>query len=256
MSYAVQLTHKSRNAKVGRIPVSTTAEKTCPDACPLKASGCYAKAGPLGMMWGKLSAAAPGSSYAVTGGTAHALDWQAFTAAIASLPEGQLWRHNQAGDLPGEGNAIDVDAMASLVAANAGKRGFTYTHKPLTPSNAAAIRDANAQGFTVNVSANNVAHADMLAAANVGPVASVLPVELERGYSKKDKAWTEGLEDYRTRIADLATPQGRKVVVCPATYRDDVSCASCQLCQRATRKTIVGFPAHGAAKRKASKVTQ
>ena len=30
----------------------------------------------------------------------------------------------------------------------------------------------------------------------------------------------------------------------PATQRDDVSCATCQLCQR-PRDTIVGFPAHG-----------
>jgi hypothetical protein len=34
------------------------------------------------------------------------------------------------------------------------------------------------------------------------------------------------------------------VVICPATQRDDVSCASCQLCQR-QRTAIVGFPAHG-----------
>ena len=43
---------------------------------------------------------------------------------------------------------------------------------------------------------------------------------------------------------NTVTPKGRKVVVCPATQRDNVSCATCQLCQR-QRSTIVGFPAHG-----------
>jgi len=49
------------------------------------------------------------------------------------------------------------------------------------------------------------------------------------------------------------TPAGRKVVVCPATIRDDVSCASCQLCQR-QRDFIIGFPAHGTSKKKASAI--
>ncbi len=52
----------------------------------------------------------------------------------------------------------------------------------------------------------------------------------------------------------LHTPAGRRIVVCPATYREDVTCASCQLCQRADRKVIVGFPAHGASHKKASTV--
>jgi hypothetical protein len=44
------------------------------------------------------------------------------------------------------------------------------------------------------------------------------------------------------------TPAGRRVVVCPATQRDDVSCDTCQLCAR-QRDAIVGFPAHGTRKR-------
>lgn len=41
---------------------------------------------------------------------------------------------------------------------------------------------------------------------------------------------------------------------CPATYRDDVTCATCGLCASTTRKVIVGFPAHGAAKRAAAAI--
>jgi hypothetical protein len=200
-------------------------------------ASCYAKAGPLGMFWRALSTATPGETFALPKGTGQSLDWTRFTHTIAALPEGQLWRHNQAGDLPGEGNAIDADALDDLVTANMGKRGFTYTHKPMTADNAASVEHANKHGFTINLSANNLREADTLAALDIAPVAVVLPIDANH----KD---------------DIRTPEGRKVVVCPATYRDEVSCASCQLCQRSTRKVIVGFPAHGASRRKASKVAE
>jgi hypothetical protein len=235
MSYAVQFTLKSANRKVGAIPVSTTSRNTCPDACPLKAGGCYANGGPLAIMWTALSKATPGQSYALPRGNAYAHDWQGFTAAVAALPDGQLWRHNQAGDLPGENDTIDLVALAQLAEANRGKRGFTYTHKPMTLANAVAVRDANAAGFTVNLSADNLREADELAELGVGPVVVVLPESVQGD-------------------ADITTPAGRRVAVCPATYRDNVSCATCQLCQRQERKVIVGFPAHGASKRKASAV--
>jgi len=69
-----------------------------------------------------------------------------------------LWRHNEAGDLPGEGDDIDVPKLRALVQANRGKRGFTYTHKPVldNPQNAVAIKCANQNGFTVNLSADSI----------------------------------------------------------------------------------------------------
>lgn len=123
--------------------------------------------------------------------------------------------------------------MADLVAANKGRKGFTYTHYDVETDtqNREAVAEANANGFTVNLSANNLDHADALAATGAGPVVAVLPSDV-------------------TGKADIRTPEGRRVVVCPATYRDDVSCASCGLCAR-QRDAIVGFPVHGAAKRKA-----
>jgi hypothetical protein len=163
--------------------------------------------------------------------------WQGFCEQIAALPEGQLWRHNQAGDLPGIGDTIDAKALAALVRANAGKRGFTYTHKPVTTANARAIAKANAAGFTINLSADNLSEADKLAASGAGPVAVVLP-DTVHGNVK------------------VNTPAGRPVVVCPATYRDEVSCKTCQLCARRDRKVIVGFPAHGVSKRHVSAIAQ
>ena len=225
MSYQVALTLASRNVKTGPIPVSTTTFDTCPTDCPLQKNGCYAEAGPLGMYWRK-----------VTNGEA-GMQWPDFIKAVRKLPKGQLWRHNQAGDLPSSDRInIDADAMRALVQANKGKRGFTYTHHNVTQlsRNADLVREANASGFTVNLSANNMAHADALADTGCGPVVVVLPATIQGNQT-------------------LTTPKGRKVVVCPATYREDVSCQTCGLCAR-LRDAIVGFPAHGPSKRKASNV--
>lgn len=209
----VHLTLKSANVKTGPIPVSTTERDSCPTDCAMRAE-CYAASGPLALHWAAVSAGTRGTS------------WGQFCADIAALPDGQLWRHNQAGDLPQIGGTIDAVKLGQLVQANMGKRGFTYSHHRDAAS-LEWIRHANAWGFTVNLSANDLADADVLADTGAGPVVVVLP---------------------STQTENTETPAGRKVVICPATQRDDVSCATCQLCQR-QRSTIVGFPAHGTRKR-------
>jgi hypothetical protein len=216
---------KSRNAKTGDIPVTTSDAKTCPDACPLKSSGaCYAKHGPLGMYWKKINA----GQYAST--------WAHLLEQVKALPEGQLWRHNQAGDLPGENDCIDPVAMSELVQANSGRKGFTYTHKPVGAShvnNTLLVHHANLHGFTVNLSADNLTEADSLKSLNIGPVVTVLP---------------------REAPAVSFTPNGHKVVVCPAQQRDDVSCKTCGLCAISSRDVIVGFLAHGVSAKKAEAI--
>ena len=221
------LTIKSDNVKTGPIPVSTSSFKQCPPACPFAKNGCYADSGPLAIHWRKVTEGERG------------LEWPEFIQAITSLPKGQIWRHNQAGDLPGIGNRIASGLLNELVTANRGKKGFTYTHKPMlgtTPqatSNRNAVASANAAGFTINLSANNPAHADELASLAIGPVVCVVP---------------------STTKSNLTTPNGRKVVICPATQRDNVSCATCQLCARGDRSVIIGFPAHGTSKKKADAI--
>ena len=209
----VHLTLKSANAKTGPIPVSTTTKDSCPPDCAMRAE-CYAASGPLALHWSKVTAGARGT------------DWPTFTASIAGLPDGQLWRHNQAGDLPVQNGTIDAVKLGALVHANTGRRGFTYSHHRDAQS-INWIRHANAWGFTVNLSANDLADADTLADHRAGPVVVVLP---------------------STQTANTKTPAGRPVVVCPATQRDNVSCATCQLCAR-QRDVIVGFPGHGTRKR-------
>ncbi len=213
---------KSNNAKTGPIPVTTTSADSCPPSCPFSGGGCYAKSGPLALHWARVSQGARGGS----------LD--ELTAFIAGLPAGQLYRHNQAGDLPGEGEAIDGVALRKITKANTGKRGFTYTHKYSKRGNLRHIKAANDAGFVVNLSANSPAHADELADTGVGPVVCVL-----------DQATTK----------NTTTPAGRKIVVCPATVTKNVTCSSCGLCARSTRSVIIGFPAHGTSKRKASAIS-
>ena len=219
-------TLKSRNVKTGPIPTTMTSADTCSDACPLKAAGCYAAHGHVAIHWRKLSNPANG------------ITLEALCNRVAALPDDALWRHNVAGDLPGLGDVIDSVGMRALISANAGRRGFTYTHKPPhAGDNATLIADANAGGFTINLSANTLAHADTLAALNIGPVVVV----------------QDAIEGTR---ADTITPEGRKVATCPATYRNDITCATCGLCASTSRKVIVGFPAHGAAKRAAATIAR
>jgi len=217
------LTPKSANEKTGPIPVSTTSAATCPPDCPFNnKQGCYAGSGPLALHWAAVTRGDRGDQFAD------------FFDKIAALPPGQLWRHNQAGDLPGNGLEIDGRALGDLVKANKGRRGFTYTHyNPANGKNAAYIKGANDWGFTVNLSANTPAHADQLAALGLGPVVTVLPIDQRE---------------------NTVTPGGLKIVVCLATIREGVSCSSCQLCAVSNRAAVIGFPAHGTQAKKAARV--
>jgi hypothetical protein len=217
------ITLKSKNAKVGPMAVTTSTATTCPTSCPFKDNGCYAYGYPLKGHWDKVTEGERGD------------DWSAFIDKIKDMPAGSKWRHNQAGDLPGDMEKLDDEKCIELAKANKGKRGFTYTHYDVLDNfqNAITVNIMNHLGFTVNVSANNLEHADKLCDMDIAPVATVLPIE---------------------QTTNTVTPKGRKVVVCPATFKDDVSCSSCMLCEKRDRNIIVGFPAHGTSKKKASAI--
>lgn len=228
MNFSLSL--KSSNVKVGPIPVSMSSSDTCPDACPFKANGCYAAQGPLNWIWKQLDKGLlvrQGKSYKV------GMAWKAFLEQIKALPAGIFWRHNQAGDLIGENNKIDSKALAALVEANQGKRGFTYTHKPMTSANMKAVKNANEKGFTINLSGNNLEHADTLKALGIAPVVAVVSDSFQG---------SKGV-----------TPKGNRFIVCPAQIKEGVTCATCQLCSK-QRNIIVAFKAHGMAKAKVNTI--
>lgn len=246
----VQLVPISGNRKTGPLPVSSSQSHTCPPSCG-SFYDCYAKFHYCAKHWRSLDTGKAGNSH----------DWNSFCLAVRRMPQGQLWRCNEKGDLPGHENEINLDALCQLVQANRKKNGFTYTHKPVfagtyvvtgnekkgqrhtsevsqdtANANRLAIVTANCGGFTVNLSADSLTDADRKTALDIAPVCVTLPTDAAKG----------------TRYT---TPEGRKVVTCPAALERNkgkgINCAMCGLCQR-QRTFLVGFPAHGTAKVRAS----
>lgn len=213
------LTPVSSNAKTGPIPVSTSSRATCSPSCPFFGNGCYAETGPLALHWAAVTRGDRGEPL------------REFLARIAALPPGQLHRINQAGDLPHTAGKISRRFMRSIVAANRGRRGFTYSHHDLSiGENLALIRNANRNGFTVNVSTETETAADRAISAGL-PAVLAVPSDETRD------AWQ--------------TAAGNRVVVCPAQRQDGITCSTCELCQHRPAKMIVAFRTHGTGRRKA-----
>ena len=215
------LTKKSSNKKTGPIPVSTTSRDSCPITCPLKAKGCYASGGPLAIVWKRAKE--------------NGLNLTQFLAEVKQIPEKMLWRHNQAGDLlKKDGEIIDFNFVKKLVKANGKSKGFTYTHHDTSKAeNRDAIEYANKNGFTINLSANGINEIDKLVDLGIAPVVSIVPSHFTKNFKTKKN----------------------RVVICPAMQNDFVTCATCQLCQKANREYVIGFPAHGMAKKSVDKMT-
>lgn len=230
------LTPVSSNVKTGPIPVSTSSRRTCPSSCPFQAKGCYADNGPLNIHWNKVTDQSRG------------VPFKEFLKLIQNLPRGQLWRYAQAGDLPGEDLEIDYDQLMALAKANRNRPVIVFTHKPPTEENLKAIRDARKLGFPINLSSNSIDQVDDYAQHDL-PVVTVLHSDYERKSSKGE--WTETLTDYKLRVANLpdTTPNGKKIVVCPATWTD-TNCDRCRLCSHDRKGIVIGFPVHGTRKQK------
>ena len=226
----VHITPKSSNGKVGKIPVTTTEESSCPTTCPFYGGGCYAKSGfHLRDHWQRVSRGERGT------------DWQGLTDFIKSLKPNQLWRHNQAGDLgwvaDDQGRElIRLDLLKSLVDANKSSkaRGYTYTHHKLDYiHNLEAVKYANNNGFTVNASCETMSQVD-------DAIASGIPAVVVVDNSKE---------------VPTLTPNNNKVVVCPA-QTSDTNCVDCGLCAQAKRKCAVAFLAHGNRAKKLNKTLE
>lgn len=232
------LTPVSRNKKLGPMPASTSARATCPTSCALKDNGCYAEFGPMSIFWSKVDRGEAGGEF------------DHFVKQVEQLPKRQIWRFGQAGDLPGEGEAIDRDQMIRLARSNRQRPVIAFTHKPPTPENLAILAEARTLGFPVNLSANSVEHADELSVHGHNVV-----VLLPQTYQRQDH---ETKTEYRARINLLPkhTPAGSRLAVCPATYTD-TTCLRCGACaSKALRDVIIGFPAHGSRRRHVSRIAE
>ena len=212
MTTLTKFVARSTNRKLGPMPAAYVEKETCPPVCPLRGAGCYGESGPVSIHWKNTKT-----------------PWRAFLGSVKAIPAGILWRYAVAGDLPGKGNSINTAKLWQLVHANGESRGFTYTHKPLSELYKQTVKRINEKTpFTINLSADSLHEADRKAAWNVGPVTVVVPSN--------------------TTLA-TSTPQGRSVMVCPASYNPQINCQSCRICATAKRDFIVGFPAHGTRKK-------
>lgn len=199
---------RSDNRKTGPIPTVYSERSTCPPSCVHYRADCYAEDFFTRMTWDKVAR--------------RGIDLDALAEKIRALPDGQLWRFNIAGDLMGDGENVDAAGLGQLVAANIGRRGFTYTHKH-SPDAIKWAKHATEWGFTVNLSADDAGHADELSRHGL-PVAVIVPADTPN---------------------HSTTPEGRPILICPAQTRAYMTCALCEMCQKADRRAIIGFRAHG-----------
>ncbi|MCP3475070.1 hypothetical protein NLM33_32630 [Bradyrhizobium sp. CCGUVB1N3] len=236
------ITSRTANPVTGPIMATTSPRFTCPRVCAFRKHGggplagvCYAEHGAIGgFLWTLLDRTAIGRRIM---NNIRIFGFEDLLFAIRSLEPGSLWRHNVAGDLmSNDAVTIDRTALRAIVEANKGRRGFTFTHYDVVANaaNRIAIKEANENGFTINVSGNSLAHADELANLQIAPVTVILPANSTQ---------------------NTKTPKGRTVVICP-TNTHGVTCADCGLCSRAKRSTIIGFPASGGSKHRIHKEPQ
>ncbi len=192
-----QLRAGTSNRKLGPTAyVVSLSSDTCPDDCPLKAAGCYAKAGHLRIHWARLDR---GEASDI------GFRWKGdgFTTLASTLrrqvPAGALLRIGDVGD-PSRNGRVSLTLMHALgVLKRRGVRTIVYTHtKP--ESNAEAIRLAEVYGLALNFSH----HGDL------GPGAP-------------------GVERVTTVARDFwDSPEASETTLlrCPAETRD-VTCAAC-----------------------------
>jgi hypothetical protein len=239
----------SSNAKLGPIPATYSASATCPDACPLKASGCYAEAGfHTRQAWKRADG---------HGSQTNVRSWSEFLAWVDKLGRGRRWRHNTGGDLPGARDRLDALACIDFARAASGTDPIIFTHYPILPEDVRAdgadpeevtmhnrqtLRVMARYGIVANISANSPEHASRIRAAwPEFPVVTV--ADLPEG------------ERHTLTLAN-----GERAITCPATVKDStVTCADCGLCaaSKASRRAAsIIFPAHGTGAKKARVVVR
>jgi len=233
-----KLTLKSNNHKTGKMPVSTSPMQSCPETCPFRGRGCYGNYGPMLAWWRRCSQ----NTNSTTS------EYQKFIDQVTEIPDGQVWRHNQAGDLLSkDGETIDTFAALSLVTANKYKDGYTYTHygvvrqkdtcEKAAGKNRTIIEIMNRMGFTVNISCNSLAHADRVVESGINaPITVMVPEQVMKDGTKRFK-----------------TPAGNTVMMCPNVTKG-ITCVECMLCMKPKRKVIIAFPCHGSGKKRAEEV--
>lgn len=222
MEPLVHFVRYSSNRKTGKIPISMTEQSSCAPDCPLKGTGCYGEYGHSLLHWLKVPE--------------RGIPFSSFIKEVSRLPEWEMFRNNVVGDLPHTFGYLIPELVVNLSRAVRHLRAaWTYTHHRLNSHNLAIIREAIANGFTINVSCEDT-HTAALNALRGLPTVCVVPPEAPSCFRE----------------------EGVTFVQCPATLRDDINCKNCggprgiPLCARPDRKVVVTFPTHGPGRKKAA----
>jgi len=245
------IVHNSGNIKTGSISVSRSTSNTCPPSCPLLVSGnCYDLSGNGGIH--RRIVDNDGISYfADTGEIKSVYETLSIEEYIRKIPTfSDIYRHCEGGDL---WNGYTVEHISrpilkKFATANkrAKKRAIVYTHKPtvgkrstekVRAHNRKAILESGAH-TAINVSCDNLAEVDECFEHGLDSTV-ILPLGSEK---------------------ITITPNGEKVVLCPALYSDTQCGGNIKpcgkgkpLCTLKNRKFAVGFIAHGSSKKQLSK---
>lgn len=216
---------KSANEKTGNIGQSYVGPQTCPTRCPFRgedgtAGPCYAQHGHCSWVWARTEKSAEEAGPGL-------ITVDALAAWVkANVRPGALFRHGVAGDFARPGtSSLDRALLKKITAAyvDGGVKAYAYTHCAINASSAAAIRQANAAGFTVSASCETKQEAEK--AVNLGIPAVLAVVEPPK---------------HGEKVA------GKSLVLCPAQAKEGITCKACKLCAQASRKAIPCFLVHGA----------
>lgn len=214
----------SHNVKVGDVAVTyAPVDQTCPSACPLKGNGCYAQGGNVGLHMRRLQVACDG----INGDTVAALEGAEIADMGSKAPAGHPLRIHVSGD-------ASTDYRALLLAKGAEAWPgpvWSYTH---------AWRSVNRHSWgRVSVLASCESIKEVVLAYLQGYAASLVVAK----HPENGRAFT--------------TPEGVKVIPCPAQTRD-VKCTDCKLCWNDAllfrQRACVSFETHGYAKKRANRV--
>lgn len=224
-----QLRAGTQNRKLGHSTyVVSLSSDTCPDSCPLKSAGCYAKQGHLRVHWNRVDRGEAKHDPKVGRWAGRGFNDLAATLRAEVRP-GHLLRIGDMGD-PSENGvvpAVLIEALGEL--ALRGVRSIVYTHAPRS-LNSFAIDLAKSLGVALNFST----HGTSLDVSILGSTVTTVTPE----------HWTlpgtAGAQDGLLR--------------CPAET-SDVTCDSCGLCARPNRAYAIGFTAHGSQKRRVAEVS-
>lgn len=211
MQYKILAIAHSKNQKTGDIAQTYTEKGSCPISCPFHEHGCYGKGYFTNRQWNRA---------AIEGIYPKQLrEW-----VVANTKEGDLIRHNVAGDIAIKGTSdISPLLLGDLLNAFKGRKAYSYTHCTINEDNAEFLRFAQDEGFVISFSCETVEEVDKAKALGCQAVITV--------------------EDFSTM--PKFTPNGHRIVPCPAQTHKGITCKTCELCPNAKRTTIIAFESHG-----------